>query len=142
MALMLSPGPQSASVLPSHSPLYPPSGLPLEETSSGGIWQEHRGPQCLKRMLGSLHLFFSLGLYPRHMEVPRLGVQLGLQLPAYTTATARQDLSLICDLHHSSRQHRILNLWCDARDPTCILMDTGQVLNPLSHSRNSQEVVS
>ena len=25
-----------------------------------------------------------------------------LQLPAYTTATAKQDLSCVCDLHHSS----------------------------------------
>ena len=30
--------------------------------------------------------FLLLGLYPRHMEVPRLGVQLELQLLAYTTA--------------------------------------------------------
>jgi len=42
----------------------------------------------------SLSFFFFfcfLGLYPRHMEVPRLGVQLGLQLLVYTTATAMQD---------------------------------------------------
>ena len=32
------------------------------------------------------------------MEVPRLGVQLELQLPAYTAATATQDLSAVCDL--------------------------------------------
>ena len=35
--------------------------------------------------------FFVLGLHPGHMEVPRLGVKLELQLPAYTTATAMQD---------------------------------------------------
>ena len=29
----------------------------------------------------------------QHMEVPRLEVELELQLPAYTTATAAQDLS-------------------------------------------------
>ena len=29
-----------------------------------------------------------LGPHLRHMEVPRLGVELELQLPAYTTATA------------------------------------------------------
>ena len=51
-------------------------------------------------------LFFFLGPHVRHMEVPRLGVQLELQLPAYTTATP--DLSLICDLYHSSLQHRPL----------------------------------
>ena len=34
--------------------------------------------------------FFCLfsGLHPWHMEVPRLGVQLELQLPAYAIATA------------------------------------------------------
>ena len=32
-----------------------------------------------------------------HMEVPRLGVKLELQLLAYTTATAMQDPSYICD---------------------------------------------
>ena len=43
------------------------------------------------------------GLDPiRHMEVPRLGVESELQLPAYATATAMPDLSYICDLHHSS----------------------------------------
>ena len=39
-----------------------------------------------------------------HMEVPRLEVELELQLPAYTTATAMQDPSRVCDLHYSSRQ--------------------------------------
>ena len=42
-------------------------------------------------------------------EVPRLGVELELQLPAHTTATAMPDLSCVCDLHHSSWQRRILN---------------------------------
>ena len=36
------------------------------------------------------------------MGVPRLEVELELQLPAYATAVATPDLSLICDLHHSS----------------------------------------
>ena len=31
------------------------------------------------------------------MEVPRPGVELELQLPAYATATAAPDLSPICD---------------------------------------------
>jgi len=34
-----------------------------------------------------LFLIF-LGLHPQHMEVPRLGVQSELQLPAYATTTA------------------------------------------------------
>ena len=56
-------------------------------------------------------LFFFLegGPHPWHMEIPRLGGQLELQPLAYTTATAMQDPSCVCDLHHSSRQHRIVN---------------------------------
>ena len=33
--------------------------------------------------------------------------QLQLQLPAYTTATAMQDLSHVYKLHHNSQQHWI-----------------------------------
>ena len=50
------------------------------------------------------------------MEFPRLGVKLELQLLAYTTATAMPDLSHVCDLHHSSWQHWILNPLSEARD--------------------------
>ena len=32
--------------------------------------------------------FFFLGLHPWHMEAPRLGVELELQLPAYDTAVS------------------------------------------------------
>ena len=49
-----------------------------------------------------------LGLHPRHMEVPRLGVEEELQLLAYTTATAMQDPSCICNLYHNSQQYWIL----------------------------------
>ena len=63
------------------------------------------------------------------MEFPRLGVKSELQLMAYTTATATamQDLSLVCDLHHSSWQCWILNALIEARDQTSILMDTSWV---------------
>ena len=61
------------------------------------------------------------------MEVPRLGVESELQLPAYTTATAMQDPSSICDLHCSSWQHQMLNPLSEAGDGTCVLMDTSQV---------------
>ena len=44
-----------------------------------------------------LFLFF-LGPYLRHIEVPGLRVELQLQLPAYTTATATPDLNHTCDL--------------------------------------------
>ena len=58
------------------------------------------------------------------MEIPSLGVQLELQLPAYTTATAMQDPSCVCSLHHSSR---ILDPLSEARGQTCVLMDASWV---------------
>ena len=73
-----------------------------------------------------IYLFCFLGPH-LHMEVHRLRVELELQLPAYTTATATQDPSCVCDLHHSSQQHLILNPLSEARDWTCILMDPSQI---------------
>ena len=43
-----------------------------------------------------------LGQLLRHMEVPRLGVESELWMPAYARATATQDPSHICKLLHSS----------------------------------------
>ena len=45
----------------------------------------------------------------------------------YGTATATRDLSLICDLRHSTQQLRILNTLNETRDLTCVLMDTSWV---------------
>ena len=64
------------------------------------------------------------------MEVSRLGVKLKLYLLAYTIATATQDPSHDCNLHHNSQQHQILNPLSEARDRTCILMDAGQICFP------------
>ena len=63
------------------------------------------------------------------MEVPKLEIELGLQLPAYATATEMPDLSCICNLHHSSWQCQSLNPLKEARDRTCTLMDTSLVLH-------------
>ena len=80
----------------------------------------------------SLFLFFGfsnfflvfLGPHPWHMEVPRLGAELELQLPAYTTATAAWDLSCVCNLRHRCQ---LLNPPNEARDQTYIPMDTSRV---------------
>ena len=61
------------------------------------------------------------------MEIPRLGVQLELQLLAYATAIATRDQSLICDLHHSLGHCWILNPLSKDRDQIYILMDISQV---------------
>ena len=71
-----------------------------------------------------MHFFFSfccLGSHTQHMEVPRLGVQSELQPPATTTATAMQDPSCVCDLHHSLWR-QILSPLSKAKDRTCNLM--------------------
>ena len=76
------------------------------------------------------HVIFLEGLFraaPRHMEVPKLGVKVELQPPAYTTATTPPDPSCHCDLHHGSQQCWILNPLSRARDWTHILMDPSQV---------------
>ena len=59
-----------------------------------------------------------LGTHPQQKEVPRLGVESKIQLPAYGTATAMPDPNHICDPHQ--RQCWILNPLSKARD----LMDT------------------
>ena len=61
-------------------------------------------------------VFCFLGPHPQGMEVPRLGVESELQMPAYTTATDMPDLSRVCDLHHSSLQHWTLDPLSEARD--------------------------
>ena len=58
---------------------------------------------------------FCLEPQVQHMQVPKLGVESELQLLAYTTATAMQHLSRICNPHHSSRQRQILNPLTGAR---------------------------
>ena len=57
------------------------------------------------------------------MEVPRVGVELELE----QRATATQDASHVCVLHHSSQEHQILNPQNGARDQTHVLMDTSWV---------------
>ena len=62
-----------------------------------------------------------------------------LQLLAYTTATATQDPSHICNLHYSLRQDWILSPLSEARDRTSILMDVSRGSFPLSHDGNSKK---
>ena len=73
------------------------------------------------------YLSFFLGLHLQHMEVPRPGVKSELQLSTSVTATARQDSSHICNLHHSSQQGWILEPLSEARDQLHVLMDISWV---------------
>ena len=65
--------------------------------------------------LSYIFYFFSL-LHVWHTEIPRLRVKSELQAYATATATATQDLSCICNLHHSLQQRMILNPLSEARD--------------------------
>ena len=71
--------------------------------------------------------FVFLGPHPQHMEVPRLGVKSELQLLAYNTATATQNPSHICNLHHSLQPCQISNPLSEARDWIQVITDTSQV---------------
>ena len=72
-------------------------------------------------------LFCFLGLHLWHTEVPWLGVESELQLPAYSTATVTRDPSCSCDLHGSSRKPWILSSLSRTRDQTLVLMDASWV---------------
>ena len=81
--------------------------------------------------------FFLSGRQPQHMEVPSLGAESELQLLAYTTATTQPEgaASMIYTPQfvatpdpQPTEQDQGSNLH---------LMDTSQVLHPLSHNRNS-----
>ena len=79
------------------------------------------------RNRGSFFCCCFLRPHLQHMEVPRLGVELELQLPTYATTTAMWDPSHDCNLHHSSWQCQIPNPLSKARDRTHILMDTSWI---------------
>ena len=93
------------------------------------LWHECFGVTLIQSHLinGFFFFFCFLGLCLQHMEVPRLGVELELQLRATATATATWDSSCVCDLYHSSWQHRIPDPLSKARDQPHILMDTSPV---------------
>ena len=67
--------------------------------------------------MGFLGFFALFRAVPQYMEIPRLGVELELQLQAYDTATATLDPSCICSL--------------------CCSLQQCQILNPLNHNGNS-----
>ena len=88
--------------------MYEPLRVPISSTESKLPDTAKQGLHSQPVFGSSLSLchffFFEGGLHPQHMDIPRLGVESELQLPAYATATATTmpDLSHICDLYHSS----------------------------------------
>ena len=76
---------------------FPPCNLPFIVSL-----RHRKSPHCTSPEPKVSFFFFFLGPHLQHMEIPGLGIELELQLPAYTTATATWDLSWVCDLRHSS----------------------------------------
>ena len=105
----------NSSLIASFHPLFPSLSLALRNFNI----------HC--SILFFFCLFIFLGSHLQTMEVPRLGVQTELQLPAYARATAVPDLSHVCDLHHSSQQCQILNPLNETGDRTHNLMVPSQI---------------
>ena len=76
--------------------------------------------QCTELFLLFIYSFIVfLGPHLQHMEFLTLGVE--------SEPTAQPDPSCFHQLHQSSWQYWILHLLSEARDWTCVLMDTSQI---------------
>ena len=62
-----------------------------------------------------------------HMDIPRLGVELELQLLAYVTAIATPDPSRVCANATACGNAGSLTTLSEARDRTHVLVDTSQI---------------
>ena len=65
-------------------------------------WRSKEAKEYCHVFLSSVVIFFFfsfIGLHPQHIEVPRLGVKLELQPPAYTTATSLWHSNAGTELH-------------------------------------------
>ena len=116
-----SPPPQP---LEGVQPCWPFGFCPLRPMSD--FWP----PECTRVKLRCFIFILFYGPYLWHIEVPGLGVELELQLPACTTDKAMQD-PCTCDFAP------VANPLSKIRNRTCIFMDTSWILNPLSHNRKS-----
>ena len=112
------------------------------EASSSSRWCNAHKPSLLgflsfitSRILVDIVFFWGVkGPQVWYMEVPRLEIEMELQLPAYATATAIPDPSHFCNLQYSSWQCWILTPLSRARDRTCILMDTSWICFPCARA--------
>ena len=105
-----------------------------------------RSQKQQKKLLKGLLLFYYFHFFclfafsratPEAYRDSQAGVQSELQLQAYSRAAATRDPSCVCDLHHSSRQCRVLNPLSKGKDQTRNLVVPSQIHSPLSHDGNS-----
>ena len=89
------------SLVVSLSARYRGAGGSLE---SSGKWVSNFPWVQITYSVSLFFVCFLLGPHPQHMEVPRLGVESELQLPASTTATATPEgaLSATCPTAHGN----------------------------------------
>ena len=89
-------------------------------------------PYCCVSFLFLFLFFFFLLFWAAPVAYGRSQARgpIGAAAASLHTATATRDLSCVCNLNHSSRQHQILTSPREARDRTCILMDTNQIRFP------------
>ena len=117
------------------------SNVSLQSSPNHGSWNLNLTVpwwELLCIILFYFALFSSfLGPHLWYMKVPSLTPELELQLLIYTTATAMPDPSCVCDLHHSSWQHKIINSLSKARDWTGILTDASCVRYCCATTENS-----
>ena len=95
------------------------------------------GKEHAKGFSNLLPFLFLFRATPTTYGSSQAGVEAKLELPVYATATATPDPNRICDLCHSSWQHRILNPLSESRDQTTSSRTLCWVLKPLSHIGNS-----
>ena len=75
------------------------------------------------------------------MEVPRLGVELELKLPAYIAQPQQSGIRAASGTHTTAHgQRRIVNPLSKGRDRTCNLMVPSWIRQPLRHEGNSTTV--
>ena len=75
----------------------------------------------------SFLFFFFLLLFRAEYRSSQARGQIGAAVGTCTTITAMWDPSHVCNFHHSSQQHQIINSLSKTRDQTHILMDISWV---------------
>ena len=85
-------------------------------------------PFCLHPLQHLLSLdFFFLRVAPEAYGSSQARGGIGAAAAGLCHTQAMLDLSHVCDLHYSSWQRWIPGPWSEARDWTCVLIDTSQI---------------